>query len=78
MSPQRIVGLVLAVLGIVLFIIGSNVSHSFADQMSNTFRGKFTDSTTWYLLGGIALVVLGAGVMLVGRGGRRRKALREH
>jgi succinate dehydrogenase/fumarate reductase cytochrome b subunit len=60
MSGQRILGFVLLVLGIVLLIVGLNASDSVADQLSNTFTGKFTDSTMWYILGGIALAVVGA------------------
>jgi len=60
MSPQRILGVVFLVMGVVLLIIGLNASDSVADQLSNTFTGKFTDRTTWYILGGIALAVVGA------------------
>ena len=59
MSMQRIVGIVLLVVGIILVVVGSNASNSFADQLSNTFTGKFTDATQWYLIGGIALGLLG-------------------
>ncbi|HYD01926.1 MAG TPA: DUF3185 family protein [Phycisphaerales bacterium] len=60
MSMQRILGIVFLVLGVVLLIIGVNASDSIADQLSDTFTGKFTDRTTWYILGGIGLAVLGA------------------
>jgi hypothetical protein len=59
MSPQRIAGLALLVVGLVIFVIGLNASHSFADQLSNTFTGKFTDSTTWYIYGGLAAAIAG-------------------
>ena len=59
MSPQRIVGIVLLVLGVVLFVIGIQASDSVADQLSDTFTGKFTNSTTWYIVGGIGLGLLG-------------------
>ena len=72
MSPQRSIGLVLLVLGIVLFIIGVNASDSLADQLSDTFTGKFTDKTTWYILGGIGLTVLGALMSFI-PGGRLAK-----
>lgn len=60
MTPQRILGIVFLVIGVVLLIIGLNASDSVADQISETFTGKFTDSTTWYILGGIGLAVVGA------------------
>jgi hypothetical protein len=60
MATQRIVGIVLLVVGLVLFIVGLNASHSVADQLSNTFTGKFTDSTAWYVYGGLATAIAGA------------------
>jgi hypothetical protein len=65
MGPQKIIGLVLLVGGIVFFMIGENASHSFADSMSNTFTGKFTDRTTWYIVGGAISVGLGMMAMLM-------------
>jgi hypothetical protein len=64
MNPQRLVGLVLIVIGVVVLIIGFNASHSVADQVSNTFTGRFTRATTWYIVGGIASALIG-GVMLL-------------
>jgi hypothetical protein len=71
MSPQRIAGLALLAIGLVLFIVGLNASHSFADQLSNTFTGKFTDSTAWYVYGGLAMAV--AGSLLASFGGNTSK-----
>jgi len=69
MSPQRIVGFVLVVVGVILLIVGMNASHSMADRVSNTFTGRFTDRTTWYILGGIAVALLGLMMALfTGRG----------
>ena len=59
MNPQRIFGIVMIVIGVILLIVGMNSSHSLADQVSNTFTGRFTQATTWYILGGIALALLG-------------------
>ena len=69
MAPQRIVGIVLLVVGIVLVIIGMNSSHSVADQVSNTFTGRFTQATTWYIVGGVAAALLGL-LMTVFRPGK--------
>jgi amino acid transporter len=60
MTPPRIAGIVLLIVGIILLIVGLNASHSFADQLSNTFTGKFTDSTAWYIYGGLAAAIAGA------------------
>ncbi len=65
MNPQRIVGVVLVVVGVILLSVGINASHSLADQVSNTFTGRFTEATTWYVVGGIASALLGVLMVLV-------------
>ncbi len=70
MSPQRMAGIVLLVVGVILLIIGMNASHSAADRWSNFFTGHFTDTTVWYIVGGIASALLGALLMLFGVSGR--------
>ena len=72
MSSQRMVGIVLLVVGVILFIVGMNASHSAADRWSNFFTGHFTDSTVWYMVGGIASALLG--LLLAFFGGRGRVA----
>jgi uncharacterized membrane protein len=70
MNSQGVIGGVLLVVGIVLLIVGMNASHSVADQVSNTFSGKFTQATMWYIIGGIALGVLGLLMLLFGFRGK--------
>lgn len=69
MLPQRIVSIVLVIAGVAFLVIGMNSSHSVADQVSNTFTGRFTDQTTWYIVGGIAAAAIG--LMLFLYGGRK-------
>jgi hypothetical protein len=71
MSPQRVLGTVLLVVGVILLIIGMNASHSVSDQVSHTFTGRFTQATTWYIVGGIASALLGVLLMLFGVRGSR-------
>jgi uncharacterized membrane protein len=59
MPPKRMVGVVLLVVGVVLLVMGVNASHSVADRVSDTFTGRFTDKTTWYIVGGIAAAIMG-------------------
>ncbi len=59
MNSQRIVGIVLLVVGVILFIMGMNASDSVADKVSDTFTGRFTDKTTWYIVGGAGTALLG-------------------
>ena len=66
MNPQRILGIVLLVVGVVLLIVGMNASDSVADQVSETFTGRFTRDTMWYIVGGIAAGLLGLLIVLFG------------
>jgi len=69
MSTQRIFGIAVLVVGIVLLIVGMNASHSAADQVSNTFTGKFTHDTAWYIYGGLALTIVGFFTVVFGARG---------
>jgi len=71
MSPQRIAGIVLLVVGVIVLIVGMNASHSVADQVSNSFTGRFTKDTMWYLIGGGAAALFGLLLVVVGAGGKR-------
>ncbi|HTL53872.1 MAG TPA: DUF3185 family protein [Planctomycetota bacterium] len=66
MSLQRLVGIVLLVGGVVLFMVGLNATESFADRWSSFFTGHFTDRTVWYMIGGIASVIVGLSLTSVG------------
>ncbi len=68
MSSKSIGGIVLLVVGVVLLVIGITSSDSVADQVSKTFTGRFTEATTWYIIGGIAAGVLGLLMLVAGRG----------
>ena len=71
MNPLRLIGVVVLVVGVTLLIVGMNSSHSLADRVSDTFTGRFTDATTWYIVGGIAVGVLGLLMVLVGLRGKK-------
>ena len=66
MNLQRIFGAALLIVGIVLFLVGMNSSHSFADQVSNTFSGRFTQATTWYILVGVVSGLGGLATLIFG------------
>jgi hypothetical protein len=70
MSSRRIIGIVLLVAGVALLVVGMNASHSAADQISNTFTGRFTHETAWYIFGGGALALFGLLVAVTGARGR--------
>ena len=64
---NRILGIVLLVVGVGLLVVGVNSSHSVADKVSETFTGRFTQATTWYILGGIGVSVLGLAMLASGK-----------
>lgn len=70
MSNQRIVGVVLLVVGVILLVVGLNASDSVADSVSETFTGKLTDSTMWYIIGGVAAGLTGL-LLVVLKGGKK-------
>lgn len=70
MSQKRIVGIVLLVVGAILLIVGMNASHSAADQISNTFTGRFTHETLWYFVGGGAAALFGLFLFVGGARGK--------
>jgi hypothetical protein len=65
MSQKLVYGIFLLVVGAILLVVGMNASHSAADQISNTFTGRFTRDTVWYLPGGGTAALLGL-LMIVG------------
>ena len=71
MSTTRVFGVVLLVVGVVLIIIGVVASRSLADHMSSMFRGRLTEHTLWYIIGGGASVLAGL-LLATGVFGRTR------
>lgn len=76
MTPNRILGVVLLVVGCILLGLSYSASHSVADQTTHFFTGNFRDRTTLMLIGGaisfvaglIALFVPAKGTIGYGRG----------
>lgn len=67
MRAGAILGAVLIAIGAILLIFGFNASQSTVDQLSETFTGRFTDDTMWYLIAGAAAVVAGLVMLAFGR-----------
>lgn len=53
--------------GIVLLIFGMNASHAPVDQITETFTGRYTQTTMIYLIVGIVAVIAGGLLALSGR-----------
>lgn len=59
MGANKILGLVLLVVGLILLYFGWESSQSVGDQVTEAFTGRFTDSTMWFLIAGAAAAVGG-------------------
>jgi len=70
MSISRVLGVLLLITGIVLIIMGIVASRSLADNLSTVFRGRLTNQTLWFILGGVASAVVGL-LLTLGVIGRR-------
>lgn len=71
MSPHRLVGIVLLLVGVLLFMMGLN-APALIDQASSTVLARFVHGTVWHLLGG--LVIASVGLIMVIFGGRVQPA----
>jgi hypothetical protein len=70
MSISRVLGVLLLIAGIVLIIMGIVASRSLADNLSTVFRGRLTNQTLWFIIGGVASAALGL-LLTLGVVGRR-------
>jgi hypothetical protein len=66
-KTRRVVGIVLLVVGVLLLFFGWQATGSMGEQMHETFTGRFSDGTMWYLIGGAASAVGGLVLLLTGR-----------
>jgi len=66
MGTKRIVGIALLVIGLGLLFFGFQATETFTEQVHETFTGRFTDETTWYLIGGAAAAIVGLVLLLFG------------
>lgn len=71
MNSQRILGIVLLAVGVIVLLFGLNASDSVTDSVKEGLTGRFTDKTMWYIVGGAALAVAGGAMATLG-GGRTR------
>lgn len=67
MPMGRVLGAIALVAGLILLGFGLNASDAPMEQLSETFTGRYSDRTMWYLVGGGAAAVGGLVLMLLGR-----------
>ena len=74
MSPQRILGLGLLVVGVILLMFGLNATDSVSDSVKEGLTGRYTDKTMWYLIGGAASAMIGGALAFLPERGRTSHA----
>lgn len=67
MNSNQIIGIVLLVVGAILLYFGYQASQSIGEQVTETFTGRFSDSTTWYFILGAAAAVGGIALLVFRR-----------
>ena len=66
----KILAIVLIVVGLILLFLGYQSSQGLDDQIAETFTGRFTDSTIWFLIFGAASTAAGVGLLVLGKSTR--------
>lgn len=59
MGSQKLIGIVLIALGILLLYFGYQSTQSLGEQLTETLTGRFTDETMYFIIGGAISVVAG-------------------
>jgi len=67
MKAGKLIGLVLIVAGGALLYIGINATESPLEALSQTLRGRYSDQTMFYLIGGGVSAVVGLAMLFKGR-----------
>jgi hypothetical protein len=67
MTNNRILAIVLVVVGMILLFFAYQSSQSIGDQVTEAVTGRFTDSTLWFLALGAASAAAGVGLLLFGK-----------
>ncbi|MDP5138522.1 DUF3185 family protein [Rheinheimera baltica] len=71
MMNNKIFAVVLLVVGVLLLFFAYQASESFGNQVSEAVTGRFTDSTTWFIILGAVSTVAGVMLLLMGRSAQR-------
>jgi len=63
---NKLISLILLILGIVLIVYGVSASNSLGSDFSRLFTGSPTDKSIWMLIGGVVAAVIGLGGIMRG------------
>lgn len=67
---NRIFAIVLFIIGLILLFFAYQSSESLGGQVTEGVSGRFTDSTTWFLILGAVSTVAGIGLLFSSKTGR--------
>ena len=59
MKTNKLIGIILIVIGAVLLYFGFNATEAPLEEVSEAVTGKYSDETMYYLVGGGIALVLG-------------------
>ncbi len=67
MSMSRILGVILVVIGLFLLILAWSSTHAIPDKLTAVATGRPTQSTIWYIITGLVMLIGGGALWIGGR-----------
>jgi hypothetical protein len=64
MTVKRILGVAILGAGVILLAFGINSTKKFPEKIIKEVNGRYTDTTMWYLIGGVVFIIVGGGLTL--------------
>lgn len=62
MAIFRVLGIAISIVGIILLVLGIVATQNTSESIVHGVTGEYTNKTVWYIIGGIALILGGAGL----------------
>jgi hypothetical protein len=59
MNSNRMLGVILLVAGLILLYFGLRATDSLGESIKEGITGRYTETTTWYIVGGAAATIVG-------------------
>jgi hypothetical protein len=68
---MRVLGIVILIVGLVVFGFGISPSQAITEQTIEAISGRNTYTTMWYVVGGITMIVGGGAITIFGKKNRK-------